>query len=163
MNPNGQPIGWNGSETERFLRKISINTARMFDGTPCWEWIGCKDTNGYGAFTTEAPNRRLVRAHRWAYSHWIQPIPDALTIDHLCRNRMCVNPFHLELVSKGINTLRGRSPIALNSTKIYCKRGHKLFGENIWFDSHGWRQCKTCRNIRNTWRNSRRKEERACQ
>jgi hypothetical protein len=72
--------------------------------TGCWEWIGTCQSNGYGAFAVAG---KTLRAHRWAYEHFVGPIPVGLTIDHLCRNRTCVNPEHMEPVTSAENTRRG--------------------------------------------------------
>lgn len=90
----------------------------------CWNWKGTI-TQGYGRFWL--PNRRRVtQAHRLSYELLKGPIPDGLTLDHLCRNRSCVNPDHLEPVIGRVNTLRGEGPPAINSRKIHCIRGHLL-------------------------------------
>ncbi|MDP8961530.1 MAG: HNH endonuclease [Actinomycetota bacterium] len=84
-------------EAERFWEKVD------FEGL-CWEWLGGKDTWGYGTFTDE--ERRSIGAHRWAYQALVGPIPDGLTLDHLCCNPSCVNPAHLEPVTASENLSR---------------------------------------------------------
>lgn len=72
--------------------------------TGCWNWIAAKDKNGYGA---KKFNNRAMKAHRYMYEKLCGPIPEGMTLDHLCRNRACVNPAHLEPVTARINTRRG--------------------------------------------------------
>ena len=76
--------------------------AKVDKGIFCWDWLGGK-SNGYGRFWVEG---RLVQAHRWAYETMVGPIPEGLTLDHLCRVRYCVNPSHLEPVTLGENIRR---------------------------------------------------------
>lgn len=114
----------------------------------CHQWRGAVQSNGYGRFTTgtrREGNVRLALAHRWAYERWVAPIPDGMTVDHLCRNRGCVNPAHMEIVSRGANTLRGESITATNKAKTHCLRGHELKGANLYV-TRGHRQCRTCKN-----------------
>lgn len=93
------------TETERFLSKV--DTA----GDGCWEWIGARHRNGYGLFQAgrRSPANHAVPegAHRVAYRLFVGTIPENAVIDHLCRNRACVRPEHLEAVSSGENTRRG--------------------------------------------------------
>lgn len=88
----------------------------------CWEWIGTVNSGGYGSFN----DGRQFKAHRWSYARFKGPIPPSLTLDHLCRNRRCVNPDHLEPVTNRENILRGNGPTAENARKTHCKRGHPL-------------------------------------
>lgn len=101
----------------------------------CWEWSGA-DTTGYGHF--RLPGRRDVLAHRYAYEYLIGPIPGGLQLDHLCRNRRCVNPEHLEPVTQAENIRR--------AAKTHCVHGHELAGDNLYIDERrSSRECRTCR------------------
>ena len=108
----------------------------------CWLWTAGLDWDGYGIFTAEAS--RTVRAHRWAYVALVGPIPSGLHLDHLCRNRACVNPDHLEPVTSRINTLRGKTLAAANLAKSHCIHGHPLSGDNLYVRASGWRMCREC-------------------
>lgn len=92
------------------------------DPNICWDWTGYLQ-RGYGRIKDNSKQRR---AHRWAYEAFVGPISRGLTIDHLCRNRACVNPAHLEVVSAGENVLRGYAPAAINARKTHCKYGHRF-------------------------------------
>lgn len=112
------------------------------EGYGCWEWTGpVNDTTGYG--TLRLAEKRSVTAHRWGYEFLTGPVPAGLVLDHLCRNRRCVNPAHLEPVTRGENTLRGIGPSAQNARKTECHRGHPLSGENLMI-STGRRYCREC-------------------
>lgn len=101
----------------------------------CWEWIGGR-SNGYGSFWD---GYRTLPAHRWLYEQENGPVAEGLVLDHLCRNRVCVNPEHLEEVTTGENTRRGPGSIT------HCARGHQLPERN----GPGSRKCKKC--AQTTW------------
>lgn len=103
----------------------------------CWLWRGAINSDGYGCL-----NR--ARADRLAYIYCRGPIPSGLTIDHLCRVRQCVNPWHLEVVTNKENCLRGISRSAMNARKTHCLHGHELSRENIYLPPSGGRHCRIC-------------------
>ena len=121
----------------RFLAKIRVSNS-------CWEWQGTITKKGYGQFNLKT--KKKASAHRLSYEIFKGDIPIGLTIDHLCRNRRCVNPDHLECVTMTINVLRGTGPTAINKRKTHCIRGHELLGYNLIKDVGG-RHCRTCHNI----------------
>ena len=108
---------------ERFWAKVALLSS------DCWEWRGALSSKGYGNFGVG--NGRTGHSHRVAYLALIGDIPPQLELDHLCRNRACVNPAHLEAVSGRVNNLRGTSPAALRARRTHCPRGHALRGNNL--------------------------------
>lgn len=129
---------------DRFWPKVEEATDLSPNGwRSCWLWTASLTGNGYGYFGLE--KGRMALAHRFAYEYVIGPIPEGMTLDHLCRRRTCVNPAHLEPVSMRENLLRGESPTAHNARKTHCVHGHPLSGENLYVDPRGRRQCKECR------------------
>jgi hypothetical protein len=116
---------------------------------PFWERVTRVDecliwptrrTDGYGTY-------RGGYAHRFAYEDRVGPIPDGMTLDHVCRNRSCVNPDHLEPVSMGENTRRGTSPVAANARKTACVNGHAYTPSNTRLTPKG-RACRECARLR---------------
>ena len=110
--------------------------------TGCLEWTGTV-ANGYGTIKHGGRNHR---AHRLIYSLVVGPIPEGLVIDHLCRNKRCVNPAHLEAVTVRENTLRGVGPTAQNMAKTHCLRGHPFSDANTRWDGRG-RVCRECHRV----------------
>lgn len=109
------------------------------DGNGCWIYTPVNPVTGYAQFNTVGENRPTELAHRWSYEHFIAPIPEGLEIDHLCGNRACVNPWHLEPVTHRVNALRGVG------SRETCVNGHLYDEENTHIRSNGHRQCRTCR------------------
>jgi hypothetical protein len=106
----------------------------------CWLWTGSLDRKGYGSWTR--PEQRKIGAHRFAYQLVVGPIPEGLDLDHLCRVPQCVNPAHLEPVTRQVNIQRGANR---NREKTHCKRGHEFTAENIYATKAGGRGCRACR------------------
>jgi len=133
----------------RLLASVLVN-----DETGCWEWQAAK-AHGYGSIgigSSYDGTRRIARAHRVAYEEYRGLIPEGLQLDHLCRNKGCVNPFHLEIVTARENTLRGDGPTARNARRTHCPHGHELAGSNIIWrgPDRRYRRCRACEERR--WR-----------
>lgn len=136
---------------ERFWANVDM---RATDA--CWSWLGSINSHGYGQFRlTGCRASRRENAHRVAYKLARGPIPDGLVLDHLCRNRACCNPAHLEAVSHAENILRGA-----NTMKAYCPRGHEMTPENTR-ERRGRRECRQCirdkRSASKDWRSGKHK------
>ena len=110
---------------------------------PCWQWTGGTIPDGYGSFHL-APLKR-VASHRYAWESLRSPIPNGLTIDHLCQNKRCVNPEHMEVVTRGENTLRAVDIGAKNRNKTHCANGHEFTPENTRMAPRKGRVHRRCR------------------
>lgn len=115
----------------------------------CWRWTGSTVERGYGRYTKD---KITVRAHRMSYLVHKGPLKPGLVIDHVCRNKPCINPAHLRQVTARQNSLENNpGGAALNAVKTHCKHGHPLSGENLYVQkSNGFRYCRICSRRRTT-------------
>lgn len=125
---------------ERFWSRVQI-------GESCWEWSGARIKGGYACIRY---HRKLLTVHRVSYELHKGPIPEGLTIDHLCRNRGCVNPDHLEAVTMKTNVKRGQgNGYQLNAAKTHCPEGHPYDEANTYrTPGNTSRHCRTCQKER---------------
>lgn len=142
----------------RFYQKVNI-VGPIWNGSNCWVWLGAKvsklPSKAYGQYW-DSGLKKNVLAHRYAYERTVGPIPTNLEIDHLCRNTACVNPSHLEPVTRSVNTRRGISKdvtASRNKAITHCPRGHEYNENNTRFkEMNGGlyvsRICKACHNSR---------------
>lgn len=130
------PLSLDGADANRFWTRVNVFGDACTDDA-CWEWLRGKTQSGYGQFKL---NGRTVKAHRLAYQLLTGiELRSDLELDHLCRNRACVNPDHLEEVSARVNGLRGVGIAALNARKQCCPRCGSEFTS-----FSGGRRCRTC-------------------
>ena len=127
---------------ERFADKIELGP----EIDSCWNWTAHKDKGGYGKFKL---NGKTVSSHRLSYELYKGSIPKGLQIDHLCRNRGCCNPDHLEAVTGKENVRRG--DVGKNNqhiNKTHCIYGHEFNEENTYLTKLGSRDCRKCHSRR---------------
>lgn len=131
---------------ERFWEKVD----RSGD---CWLWTASQNAYGYGQFAVQ--HNVHEPAHRFAYKLEIGPVPASLELDHLCRVRHCVNPGHLEPVTRQVNTLRGVSFAAAKAKQTACIHGHDFTPANTFTrGKRGGRGCLACRRMTDRKRRS---------
>lgn len=128
----------------RFESRVAVDP-----DSGCWLWAGGISSNGYGAFSVAY---KSIAAHRFAYQLLVGPIPNGLELDHLCRNRACCNPDHLEAVTHLVNQRR-------RPQRTHCKRGHEYTTENTYLKANGDRQCKECVRISSRARAAKKREQ----
>jgi len=130
---------FNWSFERRFMRRISK------EANGCWVWNGCKMRNGYGQLGVGGKH---YAAHRFAYENLVGPIPEGLDLDHLCRNRACANPSHLQPVTRSENLKRGVGFGRWNTLKTHCPHGHEYSQDNTHVSKTNRRLCRACARVR---------------
>lgn len=148
MNPvPADPASWSVARQVSFWSKVEF-------GWDCWIWMGYIDRLGYGHFGSGRKHANIT--HRIAFELAVGPIPERLTIDHLCHttecklgndcpHRRCVRPAHLEPTSLRTNLLRGGNPCAIHARQTHCINGHEFTEANTYWRTHdGGRRCRTC-------------------
>lgn len=139
LRRQGDPLVKAKSPEQRFWE-------RVVKGAKCWEWVGDRGSNGYGRVFRGG---RSTGAHRIAWQMTRGPIPDGMELDHLCRNRACVNPDHLEPVTHRENMHRAPwSAPEFQRAKTHCANGHEFAGGNVRVDVAAdgriHRVCRPC-------------------
>ena len=114
-----------------FIKRLKVTEAG------CWEYMGKRNYKGYGIIKTDRKTGRL--AHRFMYNYFYDGLTPGLLVDHVCRNRACSNPAHLEEIDNRENQLRGDTIISRQAKMNYCKRKHAYTGES----------CKLCEELDN--------------
>ncbi len=130
----------------RAIDTSQYNAQEIFGNTEvidsCWKWMGSMYKSGYGKI-----GKRGYPVHRIAYQLVKNEVPRDMCLDHLCKNRDCINPDHLEVVTLVDNVMRGDSQHAINARKTHCKNGHEFTTANTYRRrDRRTRECKTCRN-----------------
>lgn len=133
----------------RFWSKVKVLKKRQ-----CWEWLSCTSPNGYGKFSI---GNYPHSAHVFAFKFFNGAIPEGMVVDHICRNRLCVNPTHLRTVSPKVNVLENSQSIpAKHIVKTHCPVGHEYNFENTRLSKNKSgsvsRHCRVCQKIRNDLR-----------
>ena len=130
---SGVPVFGKRTDTPvRFWSKVNFTDS-------CWEWTSSTHSIGYGVFSE---GRAKTPAHRWAYEFCIGKIPRGLVLDHLCRNPLCVHPDHLEPVTIRENVIRGFKWREENTSRAFCRKGHRY---TPYYFGNGSPVCHECK------------------
>jgi HNH endonuclease len=133
---------------ERLLSRV-IFEDEAFPENGCWFWTGALTDRGYASFSS---GYKSYNAHRWLYQWKYGPLPATLQLDHLCRNRHCINPDHLEPLTQKEHSARTPENSSWFTSPTHCKYGHELTPENVYLypNANGRfaRHCRTCRRLR---------------
>lgn len=138
---------------------------RKADPSECWDWLGTINSNGYGRLYFIGTPVRSTNAHRFSHEHFKGPIPQGLVIDHLCRNRRCVNPAHLEAVTDKENFRRGigaEMSRQARAARTHCGNGHPYAEFEVLLPSGG-RFCRACKRAQKSRHIQRRAAARAAE
>lgn len=130
-----------GQSLSDLRARIEAAIAKPDGEAGCWVWLQSLNRHGYGQISWKSKNTHVHRAYLMALG---REMPEGLHVDHLCRNRACVNPDHLELVTCRENLLRGMGVVGVNSRKTHCKNGHEFTPENTYMRHGVWRNCREC-------------------
>lgn len=142
-------VGSRGPAPTPVIDRIMRRVVESPEG--CWLYQGRCGPAGYGYVTLnkDEGSCRTALTHRVAYEHFVGPIPDGLSLDHLCRVRNCCNPWHLDPVDTKTNNRRGEAPRIVLNRMDRCVEGHGLTTDNSYVDpSTGFRRCRTCRDAK---------------
>lgn len=129
---------------DRLLSRVSLSNSG------CWEWTGHLTSTGYSQMTVGSrtdKTRTNTQAHRVSYAVFVGELVDGLQIDHLCRNRKCINPKHLEQVTCAENLRRGNPAWKQQMARTHCPKGHEYSESNTYVRKSGGRMCKECSRI----------------
>lgn len=141
-NGSGLPVHWARLRLVTPLQRWAAKVVLPVEPSGCWEWIGAKSENGYAKLHLLG---KTVRAHRYSFGVFVGPIPEGLQLDHLCRNRGCVNPSHLRAVTQRVNVLVGQGIMAGFAKQTHCTRGHPFDERNTRMAKIGnGRYCRVC-------------------
>lgn len=131
--------------TREALLRVEDRFFSKVDPGLCWEWQGKPNSYGYGRMRIDGD---LYFAHRIAWELLVGPIPEGLVIDHMCVNKICVCPEHLDPVTQTVNAKRGKwveASVDVKKSRTHCIRNHPLFGDNLYVTPNGRRNCRECR------------------
>lgn len=142
MHPHDTADRSHGPLAKRLWRRVEKTST-------CWNWLGAIKENGYGSIGRGGKGGGMVYTHRAAWELTFGPLADGQVLDHLCRNRRCCNPAHLEIVSQKVNSLRGSAPNILAHLANTCLHGHLLTPDNTYEINDSKRglirRCRLCR------------------